>query len=163
MNANATQTALPKAILSRSPARLWVRHYLDRVGTVDDLSQIVWEVCLDPKHKGRLEREEYWSLSGYVAARLRKEIGKVRKEFGFGGTGKSQQHATHQHTPDSDPFTEYLDPKDAEMVRDRFYAQGDREAMRALRIKYGVRSTSALRMRALRAVNAAKRKYSDSH
>lgn len=160
MNADALDMTLPKRILSRYPTSLWVRHFLSACGTVEDLDQIVWEVCLEPKHRERLEKGEYWSLSGYVAAKLRHEVLRCKrfKELNIDIAGTPREvHSLHF---DSRPW-EYIDDKDRELVKDRFYAYGDRDAMRALCIKHGLKSTSALRMRAKRAVDAAKRKYAD--
>lgn len=164
MNANATDDRFPEdltaRILSQGSPRLWMANYLRRVGTKQDLDQIVWEVCLDPKHAGRLERKEWLSLGGFVAAKMRAEIRAANRECRVGDSVFHEpSHIEQQEELFEDPWETYLEPEVRQLVKDRFYAGDDRAAQEKLLEKYGLSSTSALRMRALRAVNAAKRKH----
>lgn len=173
MNANAVDGAFPvdltKRILSQGSPRLWMAHYLHRVGTKEDLDQLVWEVCLDPKHRGRLERREWLSLGGFVAAKMRREILRLKNEMEMGDSdnlnGALEDRRVPSEPEDSfeDPWEIYLEPGVRELVKDRFYAGSDRVEQEKLLGKYGLSSTSALRMRALRAVNEARRKHDDSY
>lgn len=186
MNANALDDRFPhdltKRILSQGSPRLWMANYLRRVGTKEDLDQLVWEVCLDPKHAERVAKKQWLSLGGYVAVRMRREVTNLNHdipmgesmEWSDGGLTIGQDNLPQsqpqkvrdrlgEETPPEDlfedPWETYLDPEVRQLVKDRFYAGDDRAKQEALLEKYGLSSTSALRMRALRAVNAAKRKH----
>lgn len=154
---------LTKRVLSQGSPRLWMGHYLRLVGTKEDLDQMVWEVCLDPKHRERLAKKQWLSLGGFVAAKMRAEIRRVSRETAVGDS--CFQEFTVSPEPEDlflDPFQEYFEPGMQDLVRDRFYAGTDRAEQTRLLSKYGLSSTSALRMRALRAVNEARRKHSSS-